>query len=218
MATSTGTSRARRAPGAQRALACFKATACRGPAPRQTAPGQAAVSLRPAAPVYVSGVGSTLGSSPVEVAVQRSSVRRLMTAIVFLTRCRMRPAWFEALISSAKGHTLSWMVCFKIVTSVAGITAALGLRRAGHGHPSPMRHGQYSSASFRVLSRAVGSEPRRWAPIVRAGESPFRRCLHHLPVVIASWRRTWRDAGADGCPLDRYQYLVASKATAASST
>jgi hypothetical protein len=123
-----------------------------------------------------------------EAAVQRSSVRRLMAAIVFLYALSDGAhAWSEALISSAKGHTLPWMVCFKIVACVAGITAALGLKTR-----RTWTSQSYAAWAVLVALDSVLSLARFGASLVAghrfstrarvASDDPFT----HMPVIMAT--------------------------------
>jgi hypothetical protein len=144
-----------------------------------------------------------------------------MTAIVFLYALSDgAQAWFEALISSAKGHTLSWMVCLKIVACVAGITTALGLKARRTWASQSYAAWAVLVALYSVFSLA------RWGASLVAGRRlsarakvPFDDVFTHLPVVIATLAANLAATLAlMGVLWIGYQYLVASKATAASST
>jgi hypothetical protein len=158
---------------------------------------------------------------PSEAAVQRSSVRRLMAAIVFLYALSDgADAWFEALVSSARGHTLPWMACLKIVACVAGVTAALGLKARR----------TWASQSYAAWAVLVGLDSvlhlARWSASLVAGRRlaarakvPFDDVFSHLPAIIATFAASLTATLAlMGVLWVGYQYLVASKATTASST
>jgi hypothetical protein len=96
-------------------------------------------------------------------------------------------AWSEALISSAKGHTLPWMVCFNIVACVAGITAALGLemRRTWASQ-------SYAAWAVLVALDSVLSFARFGASLVAGhrfsarARVAFDDPLTHVPVITAT--------------------------------
>jgi hypothetical protein len=153
--------------------------------------------------------------------VQRSSVRRVMAAIVLLYALSDgAQAWFEALISSARGHTLPWMACLKIVACVAGITAALGLKTR-----RTWASQSYAAWAVLVALDSALSLARIGAGLVAGhrfsarGKVAFDDPFTHVSVIMATLAAGLAATLALlGVLWLGYRYLTASPAKAADSS
>jgi hypothetical protein len=120
--------------------------------------------------------------------VQRSTVRRVIAAIVLLYALSDGAnAWMRAELADAMGHVLPWMVYLKIVACLAGLTAAMGLKTKQSW--ASQSYGAWAglAALERVLSLAQSG-----ASLVAGHRSPavprraFGDPLAHGPVIVAS--------------------------------
>jgi hypothetical protein len=143
-----------------------------------------------------------------------------MAAIVFVYALSDGAnAWSQALISSAKGHTLPWIVGLKIVVCVAGVTAALGLKTR-----RTWASQSYAAWAVLVALDSVLSLARFGASLVAShrissrAKVTFDDPFSHAPVIIATLAADLAGTLALlGVLWLGYRYLTASQAKVADS-